>query len=192
MCLHWAFVISLELVKQERSTHPYGWGNGKINSEFILRNNHSWTQHPPGIFCWVLGISVDSILVSPFSNLGLQSSSWVNAASVLCPFFRIGSSKCHSHIPLSSIGCLLWVLYPDQLSVTIFYLRSIDHLLSRSYISTSNHLYHFVSWKRIHHCLSLTNLFSSTSTHHPRIRLRNPKQYTRPACPNGKYICHRK
>ena len=75
---------------------------------------------PPSHLCWVLGKSVDSTLVIPFSNLGLQLSIWVNVSSVSCRLFKRSSTKCRSHIPQSPVSRLLWVLYPDQLSVTIF------------------------------------------------------------------------
>ena len=82
-------------------------------------------------------------------------------------------------------------LVPWSAKCRNFHLRLIDHLLSQSYISPSNHFVRFASWERIHHCLSLTDLFSSTSTHHLRLRSRNPKQHPRPACLNGRYPCHR-
>jgi len=45
--------------------------------------------------------------------------SWVNAANVSCRLFKRSSTKVAVILP-SSTGRLLWVLYPDPLSVAIF------------------------------------------------------------------------
>jgi len=145
---------------------------------------------PPSHLCRVLGKSIDSSS-HPLLEFGHVISSVSQCCQSVVPFvqekFNQMSQSYTSVIYQSSSVCLV----PWSAKCRNFHLRLIDHLLSQSYLIPSNHFTCFVSCERTHHCLSLTDLFSSTSTHYPRFRSRNPKQHPGPACLNGRYPCHR-